>query len=198
MEKIDTNRAKLRKHILSVRENQAPDERLAKSKKACALLQQLDVFQQSKNLFCYVSYRSELETLPLITQRLAQGHKVSVPLTLPGKGLDAYAINDPLKDLAAGYCSIPEPIISRTKKTDPGSIDVVLLPGSVFDLHGGRLGYGGGYYDRFLSHSAPKALRIGLAFELQVVDLVPIMDHDQAIDYLVTEERVVKIARQTL
>lgn len=189
---IHETRAALRKLVLSKRDKQQPSDRQAKSIKAHELLLQVEEFQRANNLFCYVSYRSELETHAIIKECLAQGYKISVPLTLPGQGLEAYEIADPVHDLAPGYCSIPEPIVARTKKSDPGSIDVVLLPGSVFDLKGGRLGYGGGYYDRFLAQNAPKALRIGLAFEFQVVDLVPTMAHDQPLDYLVTEDRIIK------
>jgi 5-formyltetrahydrofolate cyclo-ligase len=73
---------------------------------------------------------------------------------------------------------------------DPASIDTVLIPGSVFDVTGGRLGYGGGFYDRFLSNSAPQATRIGLAFSRQLVDRVPMEPHDQYMDFLVTEEQI--------
>lgn len=185
-------RDKLRKVVLTARKNHPPSERQKKSLKAHKLLLQLDEFQQAKNIFCYVSYQSELQTYAIIEERLAQRKTVTVPLTIPGKGLEAYEITNLQKDLAPGYCSIPEPIVAQTKKCDPSSIDVVLLPGSVFDLKGGRLGYGGGYYDRFLDKSAPNALRIGLAFELQIVDFVPLMAHDKPIDYLVTEKRIIK------
>ncbi len=190
---IKEKRTKLRKLVLSARGKQQPVDLKIKSRNAHKLLLRVEEFQQADNLFCYVSYRSELATQEIIKERLSQGHKVCVPLTIPGKGLEAYEITDPCKDLAPGYCSIPEPIVAQTKKSDPGSIDVVLLPGSVFDLKGGRLGYGGGYYDRFLAQSAPNALRIGLAFELQIVDQVPVMDHDQPLDYLVTEERIIRM-----
>lgn len=120
-----------------------------------------------------------------------------VPRTLPGEGLDAYKINDLDLDLAPGFCSIPEPVLERVVLFEPSKIDVVILPGSVFDLNGGRLGYGGGYYDRFLANGAPQALRIGLAYEMQLVDEVPVMAHDQPLDYLVTEKRVIKFATET-
>jgi 5-formyltetrahydrofolate cyclo-ligase len=69
------------------------------------------------------------------------------------------------------------------------------MPGSVFDLRGGRLGYGGGFYDRFLQTAAPQALRIGLAYDLQVVAAVPLQRHDQQLDYLVTETRTIRVDR---
>lgn len=71
---------------------------------------------------------------------------------------------------------------------EPASIDVVIIPGSVFDRQGGRLGYGGGYYDRFLAQAAPQALRVALAYELQLVDAIKLQPHDQLMDWLVTEK----------
>ena len=73
---------------------------------------------------------------------------------------------------------------------DPATIDTVLIPGSVFDPSGGRLGYGGGFYDRFLTEAAPRAIRLGVAFELQLVDQVPMEPHDQYMDILVTEQQI--------
>ncbi|MCD6390164.1 MAG: 5-formyltetrahydrofolate cyclo-ligase, partial [Desulfobulbaceae bacterium] len=147
-------------------------------------------------IFSYAHFRSEVETLPLIRQALARQMRVTVPLTLVAESrLEAYEIQDPAKELKPGYCRIPEPDPGQAKQIDPAEIEVVLLPGSVFDLCGGRLGYGGGYYDRFLDREAPRALRIGLAFELQVVDTVPLLAHDERVHFLVTEERIVMTSK---
>ena len=141
-----------------------------------------------------MNFRSEVETLSLIQQCLSEGKKVSVPLTVPENSrLIPYNISDPATELRPGYCGIPEPDPMRLQTVSPGEIDVVIVPGSVFDEKGGRLGYGGGYYDRFLSNDAPQALRVGLAFELQVVPEVPTLLHDQQLHYLVTEKRVVSL-----
>lgn len=190
------DRNKLRKLILQKRENLTPAERKSKSKAIIDNLWQIEQFSKAGTIFSYVHFRSEVETLPLIRQALARQIRVSVPLTLVAESrLAAYEILNPEKELKPGYCRIPEPDPGRAKRIDPGEIEVVLLPGSVFDLCGGRLGYGGGYYDRFLDREAPRALRIGLAFELQVVDKVPLLAHDKRIHYLVTEERTVKTSR---
>jgi len=99
--------------------------------------------------------------------------------------LEAYEISDTTLDLAPGYCSIPEPIISQTIKSDPGSIDVVLLPGSVYDIKGGRLGYGGGYYDRFLKDI--NATKIGLCFNSLIIDSISRNDWDVKMDKVISE-----------
>jgi len=142
----------------------------------------------------YINFRSEVETMPLIEACRQKNIQITAPLTIvkPPR-LIPYPITNPEKDLRPGYCDIPEPDSDHLAPWDPADIDVVLLPGSVFDLHGGRLGYGGGFYDRFLSQEAPQAIRIALAFEMQVVDKVPVQDHDIPVHYLVTEKRVQKI-----
>jgi 5-formyltetrahydrofolate cyclo-ligase len=150
--------------------------------------------EQWTTLFIYVNFRSEVETLELIRRSLGQGMRVAVPL------VDASAvrmipllIKDPEHDLVPGYYNIPEPDPGRCKRVESSEIDAAVIPGSVFDIQGGRLGYGGGYYDRFLVNDAPQAKRIGLAFELQVVDKVPVEPHDQPLDILITEKRIVNI-----
>ena len=117
-----------------------------------------------------------------------------MPLTLTKeKRLDPYLITDPEQQLVSGYCNIPEPDPKKADLFDAARIDVVILPGSVFDAKGGRLGYGGGYYDRFLTDQAPQALKIGIAYEMQLVDEVPLLPHDQRLDYLVTEKRIIRM-----
>jgi 5-formyltetrahydrofolate cyclo-ligase len=186
------DRNKLRKLILQKREDLTLAERKSKSKAIIDNLWQIEQFAEAGTVFSYVNFRSEVETLPLIRQALARQIRVSVPLTLVAESrLEAYEILNPAKELKPGYCEIPEPDPDQVKGIDPGEIDVVLLPGSVFDIRGGRLGYGGGYYDRFLDLEAPHALRIAFAFELQVVDKVPLLAHDKRIHFLVTEERIV-------
>jgi len=190
-------RTTLRTKILAARDGLSVEERLRKSRAITDRLLALPEFAGARNIFTYVSFRGEVETLPLIVYCLQKGITVSVPLTLVKEHrLLAYAITDPGRDLAPGYCGIPEPL-STLPLVEPASIELVVMPGSVFDMRGGRLGYGGGYYDRFLQNAAPKALRIGLAFDLQAVKDVPQAEHDQPLDYLVTESNSFHFTRKT-
>lgn len=189
------DRATLRTNILAARDSLPPEERQRKSRAITERLLALPDFAAARSVFAYVSFRSEVETLPLIAHCLNRGVTVSAPLTLPAEHrLLAYAISDPIRDLAPGYCGIPEPA-KTLPLVDPASIEVVVTPGSVFDARGGRLGYGGGFYDRFLQTAAPQALRIGLAYDLQVIEAVPLKSHDQQLDYLITETRAIKFGR---
>jgi 5-formyltetrahydrofolate cyclo-ligase len=189
-------RTTLRTRILAARDTLSAEERRQKSRLITERILALPEFSAARSVFAYVSFRSEVETLPLIAHCLKKGATVSVPLTLPAEHrLLAYAITDPSRDLAPGYYGIPEPA-EALPLVDPGTIEVVVTPGSVFDIHGGRLGYGGGFYDRFLQSAAPQALRIGLAFDLQVVAAVPLKSHDQPLDYLITETRTIPLERK--
>ena len=190
-------RTTLRAQTLAARDGLSAAERQQKSRAITERILALPEFNAARSVFAYVSFRSEAETLDLIAHCLKKGVTVSVPLTLVQEHrLLPYAITDPAQDLAPGYCSIPEPL-QTLPLVDPGTIEVVVMPGSVFDARGGRLGYGGGFYDRFLQGAAPQALRIGLAFDLQVVETVPLESHDQSLDYLITESRTIHLRRKT-
>ena len=149
----------------------------------------------NQTIFIYVSFRSEVDTITLIGKLLASGRIVTVPLvSMASKSMRAVRLIDPEKDLVPGYFGILEPkedIVSE-RMVDPSTIDIVVMPGSAFDLRGGRLGYGGGFYDRFLVKKISSwANRIALSFELQIHDQVPQQAHDQPVDFIISEERII-------
>ena len=189
-----TNSSQLRKDILTTRGRLTADKLRKKSSTIQSRLLNLEEIINSNNIFVYVSFRSEVQTLNLIKTFLNLGKIVTVPITrVREKRLDAIRITDPATDLVPGYCDIPEPEeeLCLKQKVDPAGIDVILLPGSVFDERGGRFGYGGGYYDRFVS-AVPGALRVGLAFDLQIVKKAPLQAHDEILDLVITETRIIR------
>ena len=164
---------------------------------SCAIARKILLLEElvsGSTIFIYVDFRSEVETHLLIAELLRRGKRVVAPVTLvKEKRLLPVEIRDLEQDLVPGYCLIPEPRVEirKSRMVAAGEIETILLPGSVFDERGGRLGYGGGYYDRFMAHEAPRARRIGLAFDLQVVDRLPLQPHDQIADLVVTEKRII-------
>jgi 5-formyltetrahydrofolate cyclo-ligase len=175
-----------------------PVLRKEKSKKICALLTAHPVVTGADHLFIYVDFRSEVETMDLIRQLIAAGKTISVPVTLLEESrLQAVRLTNPDTQLMPGCYDIPEPTPDQIARAtvDPATIDTVLIPGSVFDTGGGRLGYGGGFYDRFLTESAARATRVGFAFELQLVEQVPMEPHDQYMDVLITEQQIYDCGR---
>ncbi|MCW5206265.1 5-formyltetrahydrofolate cyclo-ligase [Desulfobulbus sp. F5] len=186
-------RTTIRQAKLTARDQLDPALRCENSRRIFAQLTEHRLLTAAQHLFMYVHFRSEVETLPLIEHFLAVGKKVSVPLTLRKESqLLAVRITDPVSQLKPGCFGILEPTQEQKKQAviDPATIDIALVPGSVFDRYGGRLGYGGGFYDRFLAQNAPQAYKIGLAYELQLVKEVPTEAHDQRMDMIITEEQL--------
>ncbi len=189
------NSSLIRKKTLSDRDDLHIQERHGMSYEITRKMLLLEDVAASETLFIYVDFRSEVETHILIAELLKQGKRVAVPLTLvKEKRLLPVVITNVEKDLVPGYCSIPEPRLAiRISNMVVGrEIETIILPGSVFDERGGRLGYGGGYYDRFMAHEAPQAKRIGLAFDFQVVDRLALQAHDELLDLVVTEKRMIQ------
>lgn len=112
---------------------------------------------------------------------------VGWPRTMPGGVMRFYA--SPIWPSSAGRYGIPEPDAREDRALDARDLDVVVVPGLCFDVRGHRLGYGAGYYDRFLSTLRADTLRVGVAFEAQVIDHVPNEAHDERVDLLLTERR---------
>lgn len=182
----------LRKRILVARDTLSGHDRQTMSLGIIQKVLLIEEIRKSDTFFIYVDFRSEVQTHFLITELIRQRKRVAVPVTLvQEKRLLPVVIHDIKKDLTAGYCSIPEPRteIRKNQKIAGSEIETIILPGSVFDEQGGRIGYGGGYYDRFMAYEAPLASRIGLAFELQVVDKLTLQAHDEELDIIVTEKR---------
>jgi len=185
----------LRKRTLVARDTLFGNDRQTMSLGIIQKVLLLDEIRKRDSFFIYVDFRSEVQTHFLITELLRQGKQVAVPVTLAQeKRLLPVVIHDIKKDLTPGYCSIPEPRIEirKNQRITGSEIETIIVPGSVFDEHGGRLGYGGGYYDRFMAYEAPLASRIGLAFELQVIDKLTLQAHDELLDFIVTEKRIIQ------
>lgn len=181
----------MRQQILTGRDDLSAGEIELKSAAIAERLFRMEAFLNCRTVMFYAGFRSEVQTMGAMFRGLERGLRLALPVTLPARrGLQPRVVNDLARDLRPGFCGIAEPDPDQTVALEPGEIEAVIVPGSAFDLRGGRLGYGGGFYDRFLAREAPRALRIGLAFALQVVGELPLAEHDQRLDYLVTEEQV--------
>ena len=189
----------LRRDILFKRDNLALDFINSASERIVEVLGLITAFKQARLPFIYVSFRTEVITHRLIRERLAKSLPVAVPFTdIKNRRIIPVLIKDWEHDLTSGSYGILEPCPSRVEEYSipPGLLDVIIVPGSVFDRHCGRYGYGGGYYDRFLERNAPLALRIGLAFQLQLLESVPLAPYDQRMDLIVTETEIIECERR--
>jgi 5-formyltetrahydrofolate cyclo-ligase len=149
------------------------------------------VIATATTVLCFASFRSEVDTAPLVGWCLERGRAVALPRIMGPRHLEAFAVTDPRRDLVPGRWGIPEPR-QGLPLVDPAAIDVVVVPGAAFDARGGRVGYGGGFYDGFLARMRPGTRRIGICFDLQVVESVPREAHDLCVDLVVTETRTIE------
>jgi len=186
-----------RNQILSKRDRLSFSTMNYLSKKITDSFRKLEKYKNSRMPLIYVSFRNEVDTHQLIKERLNSGLEVAIPKTdVTNRRLETYLLKDWGKDLRPGAYGILEPDVRVASLIRPSQIDMVVVPGSVFDRQCGRYGYGGGYFDRFLSIEAPQALRIGLAFSLQVLPKISLKTHDQRMDIIVTENEILRCNRQ--
>ncbi len=155
----------------------------------------LACWKDAPSVLLTLPIRSEWNSRPLLEAALAAGKRVALPrVDARTRTLELHSIRDPDADVAPGYQRIPEPLPS-CPGVAPGEVSWVLVPGVAFDARGARLGYGGGYYDRLLPLLRSGVPRVAGAFELQLLDAVPLAGHDARIDRLVTEARTIHCVR---
>ena len=191
-EDFKEKKERLRHDMLAKRDALSAEERFKKSSKIVSrLLEQPDIIK-AKSIFIYVSFRSEVETHGIINSFLGQGKVVSVPFTdMDKKTIIPSIIKSVKNDLMPGTFGISEPIAEKLCPMLVDDIDIVIMPGAVFNIKGCRVGYGGGFYDRFLQkRSIPS---YALAFDFQLVNEVPFNpEFDVRVDYIVTEQRIIE------
>ncbi|NQS72535.1 MAG: 5-formyltetrahydrofolate cyclo-ligase [Desulfobulbaceae bacterium] len=199
-DEIVQKRAQLRAWARQRRDSLALQKRLCASRRICQSVCSLADIRAATNIFVYCSFRSEVATDKICRTLLKMKKTVCVPLVVPAKKELLPIVLDKQFEanscLRPGYQGIPEPVWETSKIFASECLDAVLLPGLLFDRDGNRLGYGGGFYDRFLAHKAPQALRIGLAFFCQLIASMPVLAHDMRLDILVTEQGILRWPRK--
>ena len=176
------------RQILRERKNAMdPKDRLMKSDAICHHL--MTLIHDNETVMAYTSKEMEVNTMPIITRLLERGNPLIVPIIVKE---DVSLRLSYLRDVAALVPStfgVPEPIGSEIPARG-GDVDTILLPMLGFDRTGGRIGYGAGYYDRFLE-KYPTLRKIGIAFACQEIDRLPLDETDVRMDHIITEEGIV-------
>lgn len=150
----------------------------------------LPEYEKAQTVMLFLNFRDEVETTALAEETLTRGKQLVLPRCAPQGILIPALIRDLDQDIEPGTWGIREPRLQGLREADPWAIDLVIVPGAAFDGQGNRLGYGGGYYDRFFGRLRPEVLRVAIAFATQVLPEVPVDPHDQKMSILVTEEGV--------
>jgi 5-formyltetrahydrofolate cyclo-ligase len=184
-----TTKTCLRRHVVAQRAALTASDVLQKSAAIAEHVMALAPFCASKTLMVYLALAQEVQTWRLIEYARQQRKRVAVPV-VQGSTLVAVELPTEAAQLQRGAYGILEPRCPRTI-VHPKDIDCVLVPGLAFDRQGGRVGFGRGYYDRFLCQFPVTARYCGLAFRVQIVSHVPRMPYDVCMHYVVTEEGII-------
>ena len=178
----------LRKEIKQQRSQLSESDRSHKSQQIRQFLEEIDEFKQAKSIFCYISYLDEVETHTLISQFIEQKLALAVPKIMNKTEMWAIPLEN-LSDLEPDKMGILTPISSQPAAT---LFDVAITPGLGFTEKGERLGYGRGYYDHWFENNEVRT-KIGIAYEVQIVDQLPVEETDIPLDILVTEKRIIDL-----
>ena len=183
-------KADLRVEVLRRRDALPEGERASSSGHILTEVLGLPSYEGSGVVLAYASFGSEPTTDGFLRRVLEDGKALLLP-RVGRDGLRLYEVRDVVRDLAPGTWGIREPVPNRCASVNLEEVNFALIPGVAFDRGGRRLGYGGGFYDRLLRDELPGGTPlVSGAFEVQIVDEVPVDWHDVPVDAVVTEKGV--------
>jgi 5-formyltetrahydrofolate cyclo-ligase len=187
-DRLRRDKRRLRTRVRSLRDALPADERERSSAAIADAVLALPEVRRSVAAMVFSSFGSEVDTRAIVEELVGAGTRVVLP-RVEGRDLLAieYRPGDPLVVAAFG---MSEPATSAV--VDAADVDVAITPGLAFDRDGYRVGYGGGFYDRFFAGSRPDMAKVGICFSVQLVDAVPRGPLDVPVDVVVTEREVVR------
>ena len=171
------DKKELRRAIREKKRAMTEDEIENRSAKLAQLLYASDAYRNAKTIYGYLPYNQEVRTVPMLEQALRDGKRVAVPKVF-GDEMKFLYLED-LTQVAKGYAGIPEPIADEPEAQDRTAL--VLMPGLAFDPQGHRIGYGGGFYDKFLA-AEPNHPTLALCYDFQLLPELETEEHDILVD----------------
>ena len=171
------DKKELRKKIREQKRAMTPERIEEASRKLGELFRATELYRNAKTVYGYLPYNQEVRTVPMLEQALADGKRVAVPKVY-GDEMKFIYLTD-LTQVAEGYAGIPEPVADGPVADDPTAL--VLMPGLAFDKEGHRIGYGGGFYDKFLAQE-PNHPTIALCYDFQMLGQLPTEEFDIPVD----------------
>ena len=171
------DKKELRKQIREKKRAMTPEEIQSASQKLKELFLATEQYQKAKTIYGYLPYNQEVRTVPILEQTLVDGKRVAVPKIF-GDEMKFIYLTD-LTQVEEGYAGIPEPVADGPVADDPTAL--VLMPGLAFDKEGHRVGYGGGFYDKFLTQE-PEHPTVALCYDFQILEELPTEEFDIPVD----------------
>ena len=182
---LNPEKAALRKHLLEKRDSISFDLMEIHSEKIVSKLMKTKIISEAKSIGCYYSIGSEVQTVELITRLLDEKKSVSLPVI--SNSAMSFRIIEDMARLEKNEFDIPEP---KDNAIIQEKHDVILIPCVGLDNEGNRVGYGQGFYDKYLE--GDNAIKIALSYSKQIVKSIPVSDKDIKMDWIITEEDVIK------
>lgn len=178
----------LREKIFRLRDAMPKEEIVAKSQKIAEALETYVLAESVHTVMVYIPLGNETDVIPTVKKLLAAGKQVASPICI-GKGIMiASVIEDLEKDLEVGVFGVMAP--KEQRPVAPEMIDAVIVPGVGFDRKGNRLGYGGGFYDRFLPKLRSDAKKIAVCYDFQLFDALTPEPWDTPVDIVITDSGI--------
>lgn len=171
------NKQELRAHIRQLKRAMTEEEIQAASQRLGVLFAASEAYRQAKTIYGYLPYNQEVRTTQMLQKALEDGKRIAVPKCYGDEMRFIYL--DDLSLVEKGYCGIPEPIADGPIADDPTAL--VLMPGLAFTKDGARMGYGGGFYDKFLA-AEPNHPTLALCYVFQMVEHLDTEAHDIPVD----------------
>ena len=171
------DKKELRRTIRERKRAMTEEEIVSRSEKLGQLFAQSEAYKAAKTIYGYLPYNQEVRTVPMLEQALKDGKRVAVPKVYGDEMKFLYL--DDLSQVEKGYAGIPEPIADEPVADDDTAL--VLMPGLAFDPSGHRIGYGGGFYDKFLA-AEPNHPTLALCYEFQMLPRLDTEEHDIPVD----------------
>jgi 5-formyltetrahydrofolate cyclo-ligase len=189
------DKAELRRKLLNSLLAIPPEQRSERSRKACRNLASTEQFQGASTIMMFLSLPHEVDTSEAILHAWQLGKAVAVPkISWQQRHMIPVQINSLETGLSTGASGLKNPVAGLPVPFE--EIDLVVTPGLGFDKKGNRLGRGGSYYDRFFANEELKAARCGFGFAEQLIDSVPVTEHDEPVEILVTDKEIIYFDNQ--
>jgi 5-formyltetrahydrofolate cyclo-ligase len=188
---LSRTKSELRREYTQMREamDQSEVERL--SEKIIDTILKLPVFKRAETVMVYLNFKNEVDSLRMIEESYKAGKKVVIPYCeketmeiIPSE------LNDIETEIVKGKNGYLQTKKDCVKPVPIEDIDLIVVPGIAFDKRCYRLGFGAGYYDRFLRKLNFEKPTIGLCYDFQIIHSIPIEGHDMPLDFVITEERI--------
>lgn len=189
-------KGELRERILNMRNSLTTEEVTEKSLQIKDRLINTSMYAEANHIFTFLSFNKEVLTKPIIDDCMEKNKQIYVPLCNTQIKEIVLCKFEGWDKLKPSKYSILEPMKDHIRIVNRSILDMAIVPGAVFDRKGNRIGYGAGYYDKFFNTLKKSIVKIAICYSFQVVDSITPSEYDVPMDYIITENEIIKCEQQ--